>query len=399
MSAQVTVCWNAIVRNEAKAISRCMASMVGQIDYWVVVDTGSEDGTPEIIESFFRQHGVPGELHRAPWVSFAFNRNQALRLAENKADYLLLMDADMELKVLRGNWKQGLGADAYLVQQRMPGIDQQLPRLLNARVTGDKRWRYRCATHEFVAPEVLGAAIWEPFDAIEILDFDDGGCKTDKFLRDAALLEAQLRELDALDGPDMSNADEESVALLRDRPALLPRTLFYLGESYRNGGLDLNTAVHYYRRRTEAGGWSEEIAYSWLQIGACLERLGLPWPEAQDAYLAAYQASPRRGEALLALSFHYSNLGSYHLAYLFAAQAMAIGQPPAGLLFVDRADHLWRIPDQYALTCYWTGLHRQAAETWRVLLDGKNLPESQRPRVQANMEFALKAQGGSGQRG
>jgi tetratricopeptide (TPR) repeat protein len=388
-----TVCWNAIVRDEAHAIGRCLGSLVGQIDYWVVVDTGSEDDTPEIIASFFGRHGVPGELHRQAWVSFAHNRNQALRLAEHKADYLLLMDADMQLEVLQPDWRQKLRADAYLVHQRLPTIEQYLPRLVSARTEGDKRWRYRCATHEFIASEVMGATQAEPFQGIAIRDFDDGGCKVDKFVRDAALLEAQLRELEALDGLDASSVDAATAALLRDRPVLLPRTLFYLGESYRNGGIDLAKAVHYYRRRTEAGGWAEEIAFAWLQIGRCLELLGAPWPEAQDAYLAAYQASPRRGEALLALSRHYSRAGSHALAHLFAARAMALGEPPAEGLFVDRADHRWGIPDEYALTCYWTGRHTEAAEVWRGLLAGSDLPDTERARVQTNLVFALKALG------
>ena len=56
--------------------------MVGQIDYWVVVDTGSTDGTQQIIKDFMAKHKIPGELFERPWVNFSHNRSEALELAE-----------------------------------------------------------------------------------------------------------------------------------------------------------------------------------------------------------------------------------------------------------------------------------------------------------------------------
>ena len=44
-----TVCLNMIVRNESSVIQRCLDSVKGFIDYWVIVDTGSIDGTQKIV--------------------------------------------------------------------------------------------------------------------------------------------------------------------------------------------------------------------------------------------------------------------------------------------------------------------------------------------------------------
>ena len=41
-----------IVKNEAKIIVRCLKSARPVTDYVLVVDTGSSDGTPEIIEAY-----------------------------------------------------------------------------------------------------------------------------------------------------------------------------------------------------------------------------------------------------------------------------------------------------------------------------------------------------------
>ena len=77
-----TICLNMIVKDEKDVICRCLASVKPVIDYWVIVDTGSSDGTQEIIRAFMKE--IPGELHERPWINFGHNRNEALELAKGK---------------------------------------------------------------------------------------------------------------------------------------------------------------------------------------------------------------------------------------------------------------------------------------------------------------------------
>ena len=44
------ICLNMIVRSEAAIIERCLASVAPYIDSYLILDTGSDDGTPELIE-------------------------------------------------------------------------------------------------------------------------------------------------------------------------------------------------------------------------------------------------------------------------------------------------------------------------------------------------------------
>jgi len=48
-SKKPTVCLNMIVKNESEVITRCLKSVLPLIDYWVISDTGSTDGTQKII--------------------------------------------------------------------------------------------------------------------------------------------------------------------------------------------------------------------------------------------------------------------------------------------------------------------------------------------------------------
>ena len=83
-----TVCLSMIVKNETHIIKECFDSVYKFIDYWVIVDTGSTDGTQELIKNYFAEKGIPGELIERPWVSFGHNRSEALGLVMEKQTML-----------------------------------------------------------------------------------------------------------------------------------------------------------------------------------------------------------------------------------------------------------------------------------------------------------------------
>lgn len=96
------ICLTMIVKNESKIISKCFDSVVQYIDYWVICDTGSTDNTQTIIRDYFKNHGIPGELHETPWKNFGYNRSKAfvlaqLALLQYHFDYYFVMDADDQL--------------------------------------------------------------------------------------------------------------------------------------------------------------------------------------------------------------------------------------------------------------------------------------------------------------
>ncbi|WP_449344382.1 glycosyltransferase, partial [Streptomyces narbonensis] len=135
---QPSICLCMIVKNEAKVIERCLASVRGLVDTWVISDTGSTDGTQELIRTALA--GIPGELREESWVNFGHNRSSNIAHARGRADYLLLLDADHVLR--QDGPLPELTSDAYMIRHA-GSLEYRIKRL----VRGDLPWRYEGVTH------------------------------------------------------------------------------------------------------------------------------------------------------------------------------------------------------------------------------------------------------------
>lgn len=123
-----TICLCMIVKDEAPVIRRCLDSVRPLIDRWLIVDTGSADGTQEIVREHFRD--IPGDLVERPWRDFAHNRSEALALARPHGAYTLIIDADDAMVVPDGFRWPDLDADSYTVDIDFGTIRYQRPQLV-----------------------------------------------------------------------------------------------------------------------------------------------------------------------------------------------------------------------------------------------------------------------------
>lgn len=97
-----------IVKDEKKNLPRCLESAKPYVDEMIVVDTGSQDGTPEIA----MQYGAKVDYFK--WCEdFAAARNFSLSLASG--DWILVLDADEELVVNTDNLKQELTSQTEVI--------------------------------------------------------------------------------------------------------------------------------------------------------------------------------------------------------------------------------------------------------------------------------------------
>ena len=91
-------------KNESKTIGRMLESCYKYIDYWILQDNGSTDGTPDVVREFFKDKDIPGFIYEVEegWVGFGWNRNHLLQKCLNTdhgCDWILKMDCDEYLEV------------------------------------------------------------------------------------------------------------------------------------------------------------------------------------------------------------------------------------------------------------------------------------------------------------
>lgn len=354
------ICLNMIVKDEAPVIERCLASVKPWIDHWVIVDTGSGDGTQDTIRRFMAD--VPGTLYERPWRDFAHNRNEAMtfaRMAMTGADdYVLCIDADETLHMEAGFAWPDLQADGYQFRCELDGWLY----LRNALVRARQPWRWEGVLHEFLTQDVPHC--WEALPHATIVVSRDGARARDPqtYLRDIEVLEKAVR-----DAPDNT------------------RYRFYLAQSYRDAG-KLEEAIHHYEARAAMGGWEEEVWYACFQIGALRERRGDAREAVQSAYLDAYQLRPTRAEPLCALARYHRLRSEYALAHLYAQQAAAVPRP-ADSLFIDNSVYAWRALDELVVSAYYVGAIEQGRDALQRLLADGQFPESERGRIEGNCRY------------
>ncbi len=142
----------AILKNEVENIRRTLESVKPFVDQWTVLDTGSVDGTQDLVRDVMA--GVPGVLFQEPFVDFATSRNRVLKLHESgdqSAEFTLMLSGDETLEggaalrefleAKRGEAEFG----AYCVDVWSGDVAHWLfPRVLRT----DARWQYYGDVHE-----------------------------------------------------------------------------------------------------------------------------------------------------------------------------------------------------------------------------------------------------------
>ncbi|WBO68515.1 glycosyltransferase [Streptomyces camelliae] len=348
-----TLCLCMIVKNEARVIERCLESVRPLVDTWVISDTGSTDGTQDLIREVL--DGIPGELVEEEWVDFGHNRTGNIRRARGRADYLLTLDAD---HVLRQDAPlPRLTATSYMLRYDTPGTQHRFKHLMR----GDLAWRYEGVTHEY--PCTDAPDLQENLDALVIEDHADGGCRAEKFERDARLLRREL---------------------VRDPGD--PRTVFYLANTERDLG-HTEEAIRLYERRAAMGGWPEEVYCALLESGVLRAERTDDWPGAMDALSRAWEVRPQRLEACYELASRLRVQGRYRTAH--ALLARAVGRPePDDLLFTRSWVYRWGLLFEYSITAHWVGEHAEAVRACDRLLALPDLPDGIRQQVIANRRFS-----------
>ncbi len=356
--AKQTICLNMIVKNETRVIKRCLDSVKPVIDYWVIVDTGSTDGTQTMIKEYMKD--IPGELYEKPWKNFGENRSEAFDLAKGKGDYILFIDADDILEFDEKKSFPELIHDVYIMWSGTKDFSYKKPQLAR----GNLPFKWTGVTHEYLdCAQPYTSAI---LDHVRYVSCDDGARSgPEKFMVNISLLEEGLK-----------NEPKNS------------RYAFYLAESYRDAG-EKGKALQWYQDRAQRGGWEEEVFWSKLQIGHILRDLGLPNPLVIEAYKDAHAFRLYRCEAVYYLARFYNTIDSHTKAYELIKTYFQIPEPSKkDALFNEDWIKRYGLFFELSICAYYVGQYQESLELCNTLLE-MDLPESLHAQVLINKTYPL----------
>ena len=323
-TAPATGCLAMIIKNEGPILPRLFESVRGFVSEYCVVDTGSTDDTIDVLKSM----EMPGVVLEEPFVDFATTRNymiDACREIMTSCDYLVLLDADMVLRVSpEWDWAKLDGRDVYNLVQ-FSGVEYENVRMIRRDATGI---RVVGATHEYYDVPAKYTRDTLPKGLLHIDDVGDGKAKGDKFERDERLLHRELEK------------DPDNV-----------RTVFYLANTLKDQGKHAE-AIPYYKRRVTMGGWFAEADYSQFMLSTCYLGLNDLDNARKYAELAAFAGVAKRAEPLYFLAFYLRQQGRYKMAYYYAALAAKIPRPSvAEALFISNDIYNFWVDYEIATLC------------------------------------------------
>lgn len=298
-----------MIKNEEKILERCLKAVENLVDVFCICDTGSTDRTREIATKFLETR--VGCLTDEPFRDFGHNRTVSFVNAQSyirdtlkwnlNEVYGLLLDADMMF--VQGTLKeQNLTETGYKIIQLNGGLEYYNARIVRM----DYPWKCVSVTHEYWA----GPTVNLSKDICYIDDRNDGGCKTDKFERDQRLLEKGL-------------ADEPTNV----------RYMFYLAQTYKCLG-KLTESIAMYKKRVKAGGWHEEVWYSYYMIGECYRNLR-NIPNFEKYMQIAHAFHSKRTESIHKLAEFFRTVGQHHKAYHYIQIGKQTPFPKDDSLFIE----------------------------------------------------------------
>ena len=353
-----TICLCMIVNDEAAVIRRCLASVRPIIDHWLIIDTGSTDGTQDFVRVALAD--IPGTLFDRPRLDFAKIRSEALALSKPHGTYSLIIDAHDELEIPPDFSMPDLEADAYSVEIRNGDVNCRRNQLVSNALT----WRYEGMLHECLRCEDAHVFGYLPL----VIHHDIARKRTPEAYRERAA---------ALDIARGTEADAELVA----------RYTLDLAQSYRDCG-EFVRAIDVYLERAGMGLSDQEVFLSFYQAAKLMEVLGHSSEDILTVYQRATDVCPSRAEAAYRASRLCRFTGQNERGHAIARPAIGLAVPTDGLL-VEHWIYQYGILDEFAVNAYWAGYYRECLDaSLRALASGQVSPGEQ-PRFVQNARFAL----------
>lgn len=368
----ITLCM--IVKDEKHVIERCLESVYKYIDRYDITDTGSTDGTQDIIKKFFDEKGIPGDVHQSDWKGFGKSRTESFENAKkSEVDYAWVIDADDNLE---GDFTESL---EFINKTRFSSYSLRITRgenftwWRNQMFLLKDNWKYVGILHEYADCDDRENKQMAQLPGEYGITARTEGARNvgitpkEKYEKDAAIL------LDALTNPENPDYEPNN-----------DRYHFYLAQSYFDAG-DFQNAMIWYDKRASMGNWQEEVYYSIFRSAMCSGLLNEPFEKTTLKFMECWNYRPNRAEPLHQLSRVFRLNDKPRLAYLYASMGSKIPFPAQDILFIAGDVYTWQMLDELSATAFYVGeLDEGLRSTNALLLLLDKVPESEHDRIRNN---------------
>jgi hypothetical protein len=386
---------NFICKDESPVIENMLESAKDIVDLIVVNDTGSTDGTQQIIKNFGEKYGIPTYVFERPFDDFENSRNHAMQKLRDvvkelnwNADQVhgFWFDCDETLVIDSKFNKAQFTKDLYMINTYIG----QMKYTRNTFFKVSKPFRWYGPVHEFIVcdDQNITSGLAENIHVdVKMTGNSWLGDIAEKYASHSYKLEAYI------------NKNRQD-----------PRWIFYTAQSYHDSASikdnkeeneeRLRRSLKYYRERvSRTDGYAEEIYYAQYRIGTIMRIIEEPWHLTHMELLKAYQIDPLRGESIKTIIDHYLQMGDWNMAYLYSKFAKTTfhgkNPYPTRLLFVDEATYMWKFAEAHAAASYYTGRMDEAKQTYQEIVNlTKTHPQFFTPddlnKINMNGQFFLK---------
>ena len=370
MKPKVTLCM--IVKNETHIIEQCLRSISKYVDRYDITDTGSTDGTQELIKKTMDELGVPGEVHQSDWKGFGDHagkigsRTEAFQnAAKSDATYAWVIDAD---DYMEGDFTfpEEMNADAYSLKIGRGDFTWWRNQIF--KLSCD--WHYRGILHEYAFSEGVQKESLKHHKIVgnyKIVARTEGARNVgitpiEKYMKDAETLEKAI-----LDEPEND------------------RYQFYLAQSYFDSQ-QWEKSLDAYQKRVDMGGWPEEVYYSKLRVALIKGIMDKPLEEISLAFLECFNSRPTRAEPLWFLSRMYRMKNMPAIGYIYAKIAAEIPYPQHDILFIQDDVYSWGILDEIGATAFHANQPHVGYAACKKILEENRAPVEHLERIKNNFE-------------
>jgi tetratricopeptide (TPR) repeat protein len=326
-----SLCLNMIVKNESKIITRLFDSIISIIDCYCICDTGSTDDTINIIQNYFEKKNIFGKIIQEQFIHFSHNRNISLKACEGMSDYILLLDADMEVKLNNFNKQILTNYDHFYIFQGNNDFYYKNIRIIKNNFLFHN-YEYVGFTHEYISHDDNYSSITIDKNIFFINDIGDGGCKSNKFQRDIELLTNAIQL-------ESNNC----------------RNYFYLANSYYDVK-KYDEAINFYKKRIDLKGWEQEVWYSYYKIGLSYMNLN-NFSSALFYWLEGFNYFPDRIENIYEIVKYYRINSKHKLAYHFYKLAESkLNLKKDDWLFLHNDVYCYKLYYEYIIIAYYNNI-------------------------------------------